>query len=109
MIYLVRHADPKFGPVYLAKYDVKDGFYRMHLRPDHSLALATILPQYEGEEPLLAIPLVLTVGWINSPPTFSTMSETVCDIVNQRLYRRHAPPHRLESMMLEYPEVLERQ
>ena len=26
------------------------------------------------------------------------MSETVCDIANQHLYRRHAPPHRLEAM-----------
>jgi hypothetical protein len=28
----IYHADPKYGPVYLAKYDIKDGFYRMMIR-----------------------------------------------------------------------------
>ena len=32
----VRHADPKFGPVYLSKHDIKDGFYRMFLKADPS-------------------------------------------------------------------------
>ena len=32
ILYHVRHADPKFGPVKASKHDVKDGFYRMFLR-----------------------------------------------------------------------------
>ncbi len=96
ILHRIRHANPKFGPVYMSKYDLKDGFYRLHLRPDHAPALAVILPQYDGEPPMVAIPLVLTMGWVNSPPTFCSLTETVCDIANNRTYRHQAPPHRLE-------------
>ena len=51
ILHMIRHADPKYGPVYLAKYDIKDGFYRMMLRPDDAPRLAVILPTYPGEEP----------------------------------------------------------
>jgi hypothetical protein len=83
--------------VYQSKYDLKDGFYKLHFRPAHALNLAVVLPQYEGLPPLVAIPLCLTMGWINSPPTFCGLSETICDVANNRLFRRHAPPHRLEA------------
>ena len=94
----IRNANPKHGPVHMAKYDIKDGFYRIHLRPEHCLKLAIILPQYDGLPPLVAIPFVLTMGWKNSPPTFCGFSETTCDVANSRLYKRHAPPHRLEHL-----------
>ena len=98
LLYKIHHADPRYGKICVAKFDVKDGYYRMMVRPEHTQALTVILPQYEGEEPLVAIPLVLTMGWINSPPSFCAMSETACDIANDRLYRRYAPPHRLEHL-----------
>ena len=46
ILYLVRHADPKYGPVYLAKFDLKDGFYHLHVRPRDAPALAVVLPCY---------------------------------------------------------------
>jgi hypothetical protein len=94
----IRNANPDHGPVYLSKYDVKDGFYRIHLRPEHGVKLAIVLPPYDGLPPLIAIPFVLTMGWKNSPPTFCAFSETACDVANARLYKRHAPPHRLEHL-----------
>jgi len=27
LLYLIRHPDPKYGPIQLAKFDLKDGFY----------------------------------------------------------------------------------
>ena len=98
VLYQIYHADPKYGTTYLAKYDVKDGFYRVMIRPEHALAMTVILPTYEGEEPMVAVPLVLTMGWINSPPTFCAVTETACDIANDRMYRRYAPIHRLEHL-----------
>jgi len=95
----LRHANPAYGPAKLAKYDVKDGFYKLHLHPSHAPALATILPTEPGEPQLIAIPTVLTMGWINSPPTFCALTETICDITNKRMYRHHAPPHRLETVV----------
>jgi hypothetical protein len=103
----IHHADPKYGPVYLAKYDVKDGFYRMMVRPEHTPSLCVILPRYEGEVQMVAVPLVLTMGWINSPPTFCAMSETACDLANSRLYRRHAPAHRLEHLAATHDDVIQ--
>jgi hypothetical protein len=70
VLHNVRHANPKFGPVHLSKYDIKDGFYRMFLKPSDCPRLAVILPLYKGEEQLVAIPMSSTMGWEQSPPTF---------------------------------------
>ena len=44
LLYQIRHADPKFGPVYLNKIDISDGFYRVPLTPDSAPRLAVVLP-----------------------------------------------------------------
>ena len=105
LLYAIRHADPDHGPVYMAKYDLKDGFYRVHLRPAHCVKLAVVLPRYEGLPPLVAVPLSLTMGWKNSPPTFCSLTETIADVCNDRLYKRHAPPHRLEPLAVDLDKV----
>jgi len=38
------------------------------------------------------------MGWVNSPPLFCSLTETICDLANARMYRRHAPHHRQESL-----------
>lgn len=93
-----RHANPRFGPVRAIKKDLKDGYYRVDVNPDDAPALAVVLPAYPGLPPLVAIPLALTMGWINSPPIFCSVSETICDLANAAMYKRHAPPHRLEEL-----------
>jgi hypothetical protein len=95
----VRHADPKFGPVYLTKHDIKDGFYRMFLKADDCTRLAIILPKYDGEPQLIAVPMAATMGWTQSPPVFSVMSETVADVTNRNFESlpRTVIPHRLEE------------
>ena len=108
ILYKVRHSNPAFGPIYLAKYDISDGFYRMHLAPRDAPALATILPRYENEPQLVAIPLSTTMGWVNSPPEFCGASETAADVANSRLYRQHAVPHRLEDIAGEQDEDWDR-
>ena len=94
-----RHANPKFGPVRAAKYDVKDGFYRLFLRARDALRLALVLPKYEDEMQLIGIPLACTMGWVQSPPTFCTMSETVCDLANhaQANNTKYDKPHQLQE------------
>jgi hypothetical protein len=95
----VRHANPKFGPVYLAKHDIKDGFYRMFLQASQCPRLAIILPRYADEPQLVAIPMSSTMGWTQSPPTFSTMSETIADLTNTGFSSnpRGLLPHRLDE------------
>ena len=64
------------------------------------LRLGLLLPRYEGEPQLIGIPMSCTMGWTESPPSFSTMSETVCDVTNKNF--KASPllvaPHRLEEL-----------
>lgn len=100
----IRHADPSFGPTYLSKCDIKDGFYHLFLSADDAPALAVTLPHYKGEPPLLAIPLVLTMGWTESPPTFCAMSKTIADLANASAYKCTTSPHWLETICEEQDE-----
>ena len=94
----VVHVDPKFGPCKLAKIDIADGFYRMWvLCIADILKLGVILP-HNGGPPLVAFPLALPMGWVESPPYFTTLTETSYDLANASV-KSGAPslPHRLES------------
>ena len=84
------YADPALGYVYLLKADVSDVFYRIGLRPQDAPKLVLIFPSCREEEPMVAIPLKLPMGWKNSPPLFCTATETVADLSNKAL-RTHQP------------------
>jgi hypothetical protein len=86
LLWLLRHANPAKGKIFLSKFDIANGFYRLFLDADNALKLATLMPRYAVEEQLLAVPLVLTMGWGNSPPTFCVASKTVADLANANLY-----------------------
>jgi hypothetical protein len=94
-------ADPKYGPVYLNKTDLSDGFYREDLNPGDIPKLGVIYPSRPGqEEPLIAFPLVLPMGWAESPPYFCAATETVADLANSRLQdASHVPDdHHLDDL-----------
>ena len=78
-------ADPTLGPVRIIKVDLSDGFYRIDLNIDDIPKLGVVFPTEDGEEDLIAFPLVLPMGWKNSPPIFSTATETIADLANARL------------------------
>lgn len=98
ILYKIRHSNPRFGPVYLAKVDLADGFYRVGLNPSAIPKLAVALPQFPGEDQLIALPLVLPMGWIESPPYFCAATETVADLANNWPAHVPPPPHPLESV-----------
>ena len=90
-------ADPQWGPVYMIKVDLSDGFYRVGLSPNDAPKLAMHFPTPRHHPRLVAIPLTLPMGWKNSPPIFSAVTETIADVANHRLvHRRTEPSHRLE-------------
>ena len=94
---ILRHillADPTLGPVYINKLDISDGFYRIWLRLQDIPKLGVVFPHKHGEEPLVAFPLVLPMGWKNSPPAFSAATETVADIANRRMSNLIKNPHK---------------
>ena len=91
-------ADPKLGPIFMLKLDISDGFYRMAVAPTDIPKLGVAFPTRPGSEPLIALPLVLPMGWKNSPPVFSAATETSADIANTALQSRMpANPHPLDA------------
>jgi len=97
-------ADPAHGPVQLLKVDISDGFYRINLNIDDIPKLGVAFPTKPGEEKLVAFPLVLPMGWKNSPPIFSTGTETAADLAIQRLAARVPPaPHKLDDAAATVP------
>ena len=55
-------ANPNAGPVYLMKVDLSDGFYRIGVSPYDVPKLGVVFPTLPGQEPLVALPLVLPMG-----------------------------------------------
>ncbi|KAL3817629.1 hypothetical protein ACHAXA_011717 [Cyclostephanos tholiformis] len=92
-------ANPAFGPVYLIKLDISNGFYHIALAVDDIPKLGMAFPTPTGANPLVAFPLVLPMGWKNSPPIFSTATKTIADLTNARLRTFvHPLPHHLDDM-----------
>ena len=91
-------AKPKRGLVYMLKADVFGGFYWIRLRPTNAPNLGLIFPVDGGNEPLVATPLTLPMGWKNLPPLLCTTMESVDDLSNQALFA-HAPlrTHKLDN------------
>ncbi len=66
--------------IFMAKWDVKDGFWRMMCEDKEEWNFAYVLPQCDGEPIKLVVPTSLQMGWVESPPHFCAASETARDI-----------------------------
>ncbi len=66
--------------IFMAKWDVKDGFWRLQCRDGEEWNFAYVLPQEEGSAVRLVVPTSLQMGWIESPPYFCAASETARDV-----------------------------
>lgn len=103
----VVRANPRYGPVHTMKVDLSDGFYQVGLQPRDCPKLALVLPALDSSDrPLVAIPLALPMGWVESPPWFSAVTETGADLANRWLCRNLStvPPHRLDAVCDTPPE-----
>ena len=100
----IHHSNEHFGPIYMSKIDLSDGFYRLWLRAEDTAHLAILFPSRKGEPPLVGIPLTNPMGWCDSPPNFCACTETVADIANATLANPTAMttarnrPHRLDAV-----------
>jgi hypothetical protein len=85
--------------VWLAKIDIADGLYRIGLQPFDVPRLGVILPT-TGGEPLVALPLALPMGMVESLPYFTAVTENACDLLNASLRRGplHLSPHHLDQL-----------
>ena len=78
-------ADPRHGPIYMMKLDIADGFYRVGMAPEDVLYLGVYPPLGPDGKTLGAFPLVLLMSWVESPPQFCAITETMADLANTAL------------------------
>ena len=90
----IRRANRRYGPTYMIKVDIADGFYRLFVSAATTATLGVVFPQHADEEPLVAFPLVLPMGWVGSPPFFCALTETATDVANLRLKEKTWAPLR---------------
>ena len=79
IIYAFAEADED-AKIFMAKYDIKDGFWRLDCAEGEEWNFAYVLPQEAGQPVRLVVPSSLQMGWIESPPFFCTASETSRDV-----------------------------
>jgi hypothetical protein len=86
IVHAFAEADPD-AKIFMAKWDIKDGFWRMDCAEGEEWNFAYILPQEEGKPTMLVIPTSLQMGWVKSLPYFCAVTETVRDIITE--YTKH--------------------
>ena len=86
IIHAFATADPD-AKIFMAKWDIKDGFWRLDCEQGQEWNFCYVLPAPENEPVQLVVPTSLQMGWIESPPYFCTASETARDVAEQYLQR----------------------
>jgi hypothetical protein len=67
--------------IFMAKWDIKDGFWRMDCEAGEEWNFAYVLPQEAGKPTTLVVPTSLQMGWVESPPYFCAATETARDVI----------------------------
>lgn len=94
--------------VFMAKWDVKDGFWRLMCQEGEEYNFAYVLPQRKGMPVKLVIPTSLQMGWIESPAYFCAASETSRDVAEKYCQAKMGslPPHKFAKYMKGSDEYL---
>ncbi len=66
--------------IFMAKWDVKDGFWQIDCEVGKEYNFAYVLPQNKGKPITLVISTSLQMRWVESPPYFCAATETARDI-----------------------------
>lgn len=88
--------------VFMAKYDIKDGFWRMQCEAGEEWNFCYVLPQAEGMPVALVVPASLQMGWVESPPYFCAASETARDVAADYVETPigSLPDHKFQDMAM---------
>ncbi len=97
--------------IFMAKWDIKDGFWCLNCQVGEEYNFAYVLPQAEGAPTTLVIPTSLQMGWIESPGFFCAASETSRDVATTYCQAPvgSLPRHKFEKFMtgsVEYENLL---
>jgi hypothetical protein len=69
--------------IFMAKWDIKDGFWHLDCAKGEEYNFAYVLPQPEEELIQIVIPTLLQIGWVESPPHFCMATETAREVVKE--------------------------
>ena len=69
--------------IFMAKWDIKDSFWRLNCALGEEWNFSYVLPQAEGEQVRLVVLIYLQMGWTESPPYFCAASETARDVAQK--------------------------
>ena len=71
--------------IFMAKWDIKDGFWRIDCAAGEEWNFAYVLPQEEGQPTTLVGPTSLQMGWVKSPPYLCPATETSHEISTESI------------------------
>jgi hypothetical protein len=105
IVHAFAEADPT-AKIFMAKRDIKDGFWRMDCAKGEEWNFAYLLPQPEGEPIKLVVPTSLQMGWVESPPYFCAATETARDITTEYIEQPVGTlrPHKFDKYVAGDPE-----
>ena len=100
---------PDDAKIFQAKWDIKDGFWRLDCQEGEEYNVCYVLPQKPGLPIVLVVPTSLQMGWIESPPYFCAASETGRDVAKQymRMQIGLLPAHKFQHLIEVNPEFAE--
>ncbi len=90
--------------IFMAKWDIKDGFWQMDCTAGEEWNFAYVLPQEEGQPTTLMVPTSLQMGWVESSPYFFAATETSHNISNEYIETKvnSLYCHKFEHYLLEH-------
>ena len=91
LLFQIYRANPKWGPVYMSKTDIKDGFYNVCVNSNGVKKFGIVLPAKPGQETLILFFLGLPMGWVASPPVFCACTKTICDVAQAKINANRQP------------------
>ena len=93
--------------IFMAKWDIKDGFWRLDCEIGQEWNFCYVLPSLNNGPVQLVVPTSLQMGWIESPPYFCTASETARDVAEQYLQLPVGtlPDHKFITKTEQHPEL----
>ena len=74
---------PDDAKIFMVKWDIKDGFWRLCNQIGDKWNFCYVLPQRKGATPNIVVPTSLQIGWVESPPYFCAASETARNVAAQ--------------------------
>jgi hypothetical protein len=88
--------------IFMAKWDIKDSFWRMDAEEGAKWNFTYVLPQSPGRPSYLVVPTSLQMGWVESPPFFFAASETAWDVAQDYCKTKMGtlPPHKFTHYVI---------